>query len=175
MTNCYFNILIFQMVAECLWKKFLPTFFGPFLKSFWPATSILKKPRFQVMLKWFSAVNQVWLKFRVKIPNLRLNIPIENVNHFDSLTDLFECYIPAVLWFEKTKASPSFDLRLRFIYIHLLLLSSLGSAPYVKVYLSFFLSKLFLGFIITIDAILFLGTEFPGFLGFATRERSRIF
>lgn len=121
------------MVAECVWKKYLPTFFGPFLKSFWPATSILKKPRFQVMIKWFSVINQVWSNFRKKIPHLRDKIPDENFDHFDSLTDLFECYIPVILWFEKTKASPSFALRLRFVHIHLLLLSSLGSAPYVKV------------------------------------------
>lgn len=121
------------MVAESVWKKYLPTFFGPFLKSFWPATSILKKPRFQVMLKWFSAFNEVWLKFRVNIPKLRTKIHKQNLDHFDSMTDLFECYIPAVLWFEKTKASPSFNLRLKFIYIQLFILSSLGSAPYVKV------------------------------------------
>ena len=123
------------MLAECTWKKFLPTFFGPFLKSSWPATSILKKPRFQVMLKWFALLNEAWIKFRSNIPDLRVRVPAENCQHFDSLTDLFECYIPVILWFEKTKASSSFSLRLKFIYLQLFLLSSLGSAPYVKVIL----------------------------------------
>ena len=85
------------------------------------------------MLKWFSVLNHGWLNFREGIPNLRKQIPEANLNHFDSLTDLFECYIPVVLWFEKTKGSPTFDLRVNFTYIHLFLLSSLGSAPYVKV------------------------------------------
>ena len=124
-----------------MWKKFLPTFFGPFLKSFWPSTSILKKPRFQVLLKWFNLCNEVWCKFRSKIPKLREKIPSENRDHFDALTDLFECYIPAVLWFEKTKASTSFNLRIKFIYIQLFLLSSLGSAPYVKVIFELFLNS----------------------------------
>lgn len=123
------------MLAECIWKKFLPSFFGPFLKKFWPATSILKKPRFQVLLKWFTVIHEVWIGFRSKINTLRQNVPDSNYDHFDSLTDLFECYIPAVLWFEKTKASPSFSLRYKFLHIQLFLLSSLGSAPYVKVIL----------------------------------------
>jgi hypothetical protein len=121
------------MLAEATWKKFLPIFFGPFLKEYWPTTSILKKPRFQVLLKWFQCIYQAYRNFRSKIPRARVQIPTKNLPHFDAVCDLLECYIPVVLWFEKTKNTDSFELRFQFFRIQLFLLCALDSGPYVKV------------------------------------------
>ena len=123
------------MVAEATWRAYLPSFFGPFLKDSWPTSLIMKKPKFQVLLKWFGHFLEA-STFRQNIPKLREEAPPSSHSHFDFLCDLFETYLPAVLWFEKTKNSPSFELRLNFVYIQLFLLSSLNSAPYVKVLLS---------------------------------------
>ena len=109
------------MLAECTWKKYLPTFFGPFLHEYWPTTSIMKKPKFQVLLKWFALFQSTWESKRATIPQILTKIPKENKKHFHSLCDLFETYIPVVLWFEKTKNSHSFSTLHKFVLIQLIL------------------------------------------------------
>ena len=121
------------MLAEVVWRSYLPTFFGPFLRSFWPTSSIVKKPKFQVMLKWFSLFSRAWATYRSNIPDILTRASAEAKPQVAFLCDLFECYIPAIMWFERTKSSSSFDVRLNFVYIQLFLLSSLNCSPYVKV------------------------------------------
>jgi hypothetical protein len=56
------------MLAECIWREFLPNFFGPFLKEHYPTLLILKKPKFQIIQKWFSLALKAWSGFRKNIP-----------------------------------------------------------------------------------------------------------
>jgi hypothetical protein len=147
------------MLAECIWREFLPTFFGPFLKEHYPTSSILKKPKFQVIQKWFSFALEAWSGFCKNIPQLRETIPEINLPHLDSLLDLFETYISCVLWFKKTKNTQDFFLQRKFVYLQLVLLNSLNCGPYVKVKL--LNSQLFLnlGFVFAIATIFLLGNK----------------
>ena len=79
-------------------------------------------------------IYQAYSEFRPKIPHAQVQIPKKNLPHFDSLCDLLECFIPTVLWFEKTKNKNSFELRCRFFRMQLFLLCALDSGPYVKVF-----------------------------------------
>lgn len=103
------------------------------IKKYWPTTSIMKKPKFQVLIKWFKIVHSAYLVLRPKIPKFAREIPGKNKPHFDAVCDLLECYIPFVLLFEKTKNSNSFKFRLQMLRMQLFFLSALGSGPYVKV------------------------------------------
>jgi len=94
------------MLAEVTWRTFLFNVFGPFLRTFWPTSSILKKPKLQIMLKWFLLFEEVWTKLRKKIPDIRKKVPEKLLSHFDFYCDCFELYVPAVLWFEKTRVFP---------------------------------------------------------------------
>jgi hypothetical protein len=122
------------MLAEVTWRSFLPTVFGPFLLSFWPTSSILKKPKLQITLKWFFLFQEVWSKLRTQVPEIRKKIT-KNISHFDSFCDCFELFVPVVLWFEKTKSNPNINLRVRLQFIQLVLLTKLDCAPYTKVIL----------------------------------------
>lgn len=121
------------MVAEATWRTYLPTVFGPFLKKNWPTSAIMKKPKFQVMKKWFSHFLFVWRDFRKKIPSIIQKLGHTERVHLQHLCDLFEFFIPLVLWFERTKNSDDFSLRLKFVHLQLFALSALNSPPYVKV------------------------------------------
>ena len=149
-----------KMVAEVTWRSYLSTFFAPFLRTFWPTSSIVKKPKFQVMLKWFSLFSEVWSTYHTKMPAFLDRMNPASKKHCHFLCDLFECYIPVVTWFERTKNSSSWDLRLNFVYIHLFLLSSLNCAPYVKVFLFCVNNLTCLGIVSTITPILLLETKF---------------
>lgn len=126
------------MLAEATWRRFLPFLCGPFIHKFWPSSSILKKPKLQIMLKWFNVFQEVWKGFRHNIPALQATISPENLDHFHNICDFFETYLPVVLWFENTKHINNFGLRKQFVLLHLVLLSSLNCAPYVKVCFYFF-------------------------------------
>lgn len=108
---------------------FVSSTLGTFTENF------LKKPKFQVLLKWFHITFKAWTKICHHIPDFQKNTLPENLSHFDFLCDLFKVYILAMIWFEKTKNSPDFTLHLHFIYIQMLLLSSLKNSPYVKVFM----------------------------------------
>jgi hypothetical protein len=128
-----FSCLLWKMLAECIWKLYLPSVFGPFVKSYWPTTSILKKPKFQVLLKWYKVFLGAYSEIRHKIPSYRAAIPSANQDHLDYVGDLFEAYLPFILFFERTKNCNSFPFRCNMLVIQLFFLSALKSAPYVKV------------------------------------------
>lgn len=158
------------MLAECVWRQYLSTFFGPLIKKYWPTSSIMKKPKFQVALKWFKVIHCAYLQVRSKIPEYRTSIPPENKHHFDFVCDLLECYVPFILFFEKTKNSDSFKFRIHMLRIQLYFLSALGSAPYVKVSL-LFPSFTEIGDNTSVEIVFFLETKFSQFLaGFITKS-----
>lgn len=91
----------YKVACEKVFHSFLESFFGPVLHSIMPNSTVHAKPRLVHLEDIFSIISCAYPSFRgqlLGLENSLQNLPNRYASDIHNLVDLFEFYLPLVIF-----------------------------------------------------------------------------